>query len=647
MRLLYLLFVCLFFSIGVSAQEIIDSDIRADRLGINHISGVDIPSSDVRYARARALGAGWNRWALYWNIVESQRGSFDWDAYDALVTADIDAGFDIDAILLGIPSFHRRGESIDGLNEPIFADDSDIPAAGKNINPNNPFAAFVFRVVSRYKPGGTLAQVNGWNDERGIRVWEVWNEPDFRQFWSGGVNDYARLLKISYLIIHAVDPEATVMIGGLLYPNQSNWLAATLRIIDQDPLKDDYDWYFDAVGVHSYTTAWRSGWLTLYVRQTMVEFGLQRPIWLNESGAPVWDDYPGPTWLTDAPDQRLNRLTAQEAADYFIKSAAWAYAEGAEVVFLFQLYDDCGDQPAGTNFPPHDGELCRGDVPCFGDAFGIYSNVESSVCFAQHPRPDSARPIAAAYRQAAEIFGSVPFSPRGVIDTVTREGVVMITFSRPTTDERIMVMWNVTGRMIEISIPRHDNAQIYAAFDEVEMTDEAYVVQLQPDISGRALPDDESIIPNGGSPIVIIDRLPETESINLQVRTYARASTDAIAPTATPLPDIGVPLDELETRLENSPTGVIFTALQYARIRTEPNTETSQVVGQLAPTQSAVMTGRLADDSWVRIEFQGQPAWIAGFLGLVTGDISVIPIIEVEAPAIPAAETTEEPAASS
>ena len=44
-----------------------------------------------------------------------------------------------------------------------------------------------------------------------------------------------------------------------------------------------------------------------------------------------------------------------------------------------RLYDGCGNQPAGTNFPPHNGELCDEHneyqgKPCAGDANGLFRN---------------------------------------------------------------------------------------------------------------------------------------------------------------------------------------------------------------------------------------------------------------------------------
>ncbi len=37
------------------------------------------------------------------------------------------------------------------------------------------------------------------------------------------------------------------------------------------------------------------------IKQVLAAYGLDRPVWLNESGVPVWDDYPGPTWTASSP----------------------------------------------------------------------------------------------------------------------------------------------------------------------------------------------------------------------------------------------------------------------------------------------------------------------------------------------------------
>ena len=66
----------------------------------------------------------------------------------------------------------------------------------------------------------------------------------------------------------------------------------------------------------------------------------------------------------------------------------------------------CANQPAGTNFPPHNGELCDANgmlttnpnFPCGGDAYGLFRNPTDALCYTQHPQPESPRPQYQAFK---------------------------------------------------------------------------------------------------------------------------------------------------------------------------------------------------------------------------------------------------------
>jgi hypothetical protein len=475
LKIRYLLLVFGLFTllIGVptAAQQ---TYIKADRLGITFISSLDHPANDLRYQRALLLGAGWNRWPLYWDRVEHAPGSFDWTGYDRLVSQDMQHGLQVDAILLGSPSFHRGGGSIDGINAPAFSDGTDIPGADKTPNTGNPWAMFVYQAVMRYKPGGLLAQQGLIPSGAGITVWEAWNEPDLTMFWSGSPTEYARLLKVTYLVVHTVDPNARVMFGGLAYgnPDKDDWLAHVLAIYANDSGRNTYNWYMDIVGVHNYSYAKRSGLIVRRVHQTLANYGLYRPVWLNESGVPVWDDYPGPTGAANDPASRALRATMQQQANFVVESTAYAWAEGADVVFIHQLYDDCGNQAGGTNFAPNSGQS--------GDAYGLYRNERNEPCYSQHPLPGTPRPAAAAFYRMAQIFGILPFGKPDV--EYSEDGGISISFDRLTTDERIVVMWN--RRLEQATLPitaDGEEARLYSITDQdwlIEPTDGLYKIGL-------------------------------------------------------------------------------------------------------------------------------------------------------------------------
>ena len=516
-----------------------DGYIRSDRLGITFISSIDSYNIPDRYRNALILGAGWNRWPLYWDRVELASNNWDWSAYDNLVEADLRNRLNVNAILLGRPDFRRDGNSIQGIYEPIFANDKDTPTENVLVNVNNPWAQFVFEAVSRYKPNGVLAQQRNFRADQGIRVWEIWNEPDFPIFWQGGVKAYARMLKTAYIVIKSVDPSATVVFGGLLYATDDTWLTQVLSIFQQDPLRRDYNWFMDVVAIHSYDDPWRSAWLTLYVRQGLKAYGLDRPIWLNESGVSVWNDYPGPIWATD-PANRIRLATIEQQAYYFIMSTAYAWSEGADKVFFHQLYDDCGNQPAGTNFPPHNGELCASGA-CFGDAFGIFRNRSDSVCYSQHPFANTPRPVANAYRLMADIFGQEEFT-NGQVEDIDGK-VTVISFDRPRTQERILVVWNRTFEPITFPLtPLGQSATLYT-LDEVQQiasaTDGYYYFNLQP-ATNFSYPDLDASRTTaiGGEPIIIVEQT-SADSIPVGDVVVANASDENLVMRPTIHPTMG------------------------------------------------------------------------------------------------------------
>jgi hypothetical protein len=612
-----------------------DSFVRSERLGIAHITSVDTPTDEQRYERALALGAGWNRWPLYWDRVETAFGIFDWRAYDSLVQSDLSYDLKLNVILLGIPAIHRSGDTINNLFMPVFIDGTDDPAPGKLVNPRNPWARFVHEAVQRYRPGGILAQENAWPASAGVRVWEIWNEPDYEFFWSGGVGNYARLLKVAYLIIHALDPEATVMFGGLLYPTQGNWLAQVLSVFQEEPNPEAHNWYMDAVAVHSYGDSWRSGWLTLVVRQTLVEYGLERPIWVTETGVPIWDDYPGPTWTAGDANARRLLATAEQQAAFLIQSAAYAWAEGAQVVFYHQLYDDCGNQPPGTDFAPGNHEACRPGEICAGDVFGLYRNPTDAICFSRHPQPNSARPVAEAFALLAHIFGSEAFSHRGVIDDVRADQAIAISFLRPQSDERLLVVWNTHQEPISIQLDALGAVAALVSLEGTEMLsarDGQYTLNLAPaEMPRQRFLSDRSPVDIGGTPVILIERVADADALaQLAFLTFESTVRPATRQTTGSIPSL---TEEQAAALQaESPTGAIFYARDNARVRSAPSTEGTQVVGTLRLRQSAPIVGRLADNSWYQLDYQGQPVWVAAFLGEVYGSLDGVPVVAIAAP---------------
>ncbi|HOA25089.1 MAG TPA: hypothetical protein PLD57_09110 [Aggregatilineales bacterium] len=482
--------------------------LYSERLGINFISSAQHETDDERFHRGIDAGAGWDRFPIYWSEIEQQPNNYNWALYDNTVRNDVIYGLHTEAILLGFPDIYRGEGAVPGhIHQPIFADGSDTPAPGKQLNPDNAWAEFVFHAVERYKPGGVLAQREGWPEGAGVRVWEVWNEPDFTLFWQGSVEDYARLLKVAYIAARQADPEAQIMIGGLVLFEQPDFIYRLLDIYknDEQPVEGRYP--FDMVALHAYSHPSDSFYAIQRLETLLATHGLgDIPIWLNESGVAVWDDYPGPQWAT-RPDQIVWRASMQEQASYIIQNATFAILGGADKLFHFQLYDDCGNQPAGTTFPPHDGSLCEDGAACWGDALGLVRNRADNLCFNQHPEPGTERPAYRAYRVVAEVFGDSPVIP---LTGYTQNGRQRMIFSKPDTQQIITVVWDESGQAGEVAIPaRGEQAEMILPSGERQIItpapDGAYHFPLQPATNRAHNGDPAAGYMIGGSPVILIE----------------------------------------------------------------------------------------------------------------------------------------------
>ncbi|MEM7800369.1 MAG: hypothetical protein AAF633_14330 [Chloroflexota bacterium] len=511
--------------------------------GVNFINSVDQPADASQFAAGKLTGATWNRWPLYWPRIETGEGVFDWAEHDEVIQGDIDNGFLTNAILLGTPGFYisslqlapsvsAEGETGDsfgaageinlnraqtvyprGLRDPIFSDGSDKPGAGKTLNPDNKWAIFVYTIVDRYKPGGVLAQQNGWADGVGITHWEMWNEPDYINFWAGTVEDYARLLKVGYIAAKEADPNSEILFGGLANIDQPNFYTDVLTIFSEDPQAAANAYYHDILATHAYSYAWNSWFLTFKANRTLNQFDLDKPIWLNETGVPAWDDYPGPIW-----DSKSGfRSTMSEQSDYTIQHTFYGLYAGADAIFHFQLYDGCGNQPAGTDFPPHGSELCDSSgnyngKPCAGDAFGLFRNQSTMACFTQHPEAGTPRPYLSSYQFLTQYLTDVAPYWRQRLgdddDNPVTGTIEVIALYKPSTQERIVGVWTLSGQNQSVEIEATStSAQLYDVAGNAQTivpTNGVYTLQLQ-GATNQNFPADPNLWMIGGRPLVLIE----------------------------------------------------------------------------------------------------------------------------------------------
>ncbi|XXX74899.1 hypothetical protein WMF30_45320 [Sorangium sp. So ce134] len=245
------------------------------------------------------------------------------------------------------------------LYEPIFSADGTV-------NPGNAWASYVYRTVDTYKT---------W-----IRVWHVWNEPDWVADWrvteawateppqvadlprfNGSIFDYIRMLRVTKEAARKADPNALIATGGIGYPT---FLSAILRYTDNPeggavtaeyPEKGGA--YIDVLDFHYYpifspksSDASVDDFLASRdaLAAVLAEAGIQVQGWnVSENGAPLapTPEYPEVGSPEYARNYLIKTMTMAQAhgiggVDWFILSNG---EDGSDDVFAHMgLYNDVG-----------------------------------------------------------------------------------------------------------------------------------------------------------------------------------------------------------------------------------------------------------------------------------------------------------------
>src|SRR6476661_2360792 len=77
-----------------------------DRFGVIWVNPPGKVAPELRLGQAAALGAGWDRFPLYWNEIQpTANGPFDFSRVDATVAADAGRGIRVQGILVGAPGW--------------------------------------------------------------------------------------------------------------------------------------------------------------------------------------------------------------------------------------------------------------------------------------------------------------------------------------------------------------------------------------------------------------------------------------------------------------------------------------------------------------------------------------------------------------
>ncbi len=308
-------------------------------LGINvDAIGLDGPSKEIMFARLDQGHFGWIRQQLRWSAYEVNKG-----CYCSGYAQQVDA-------LVNAAAAHGVRIMFSVVNSPPWAGDG----GGLPHNPAD-FGNFMSYLANRYRGK--------------VQAYEVWNEQNYA-YETGGLVDigsYLVVLKAAYRAVKAVDPNITIVFGGLtptglrnhpeIAQDEVQYLRQIYTLNDGEVRN-----YFDVLGVHPYGTCnppdtiWPDNPATtpcgtdpdgsrsftndnsfyfkriLDLRAVMENNGDgDKPVWVTEFG---WSSTPNPA----KPTAFAKYVSEQQQADYIMR--AIVIGQGYEwmgVMFVWNL----------------------------------------------------------------------------------------------------------------------------------------------------------------------------------------------------------------------------------------------------------------------------------------------------------------------
>jgi hypothetical protein len=275
-----------------------------------------------------------------------------------------------------------------------------------------------------------------------------------------------------------------------------------------DPQAVAHQYYFDAVGLHSYGRANGIASLAAEMDRVLADYHLSgKPIIATELGIPVDDDPP-------APDRGLIG-TSDEAASYVIESAAAALSAGISQILYYRA-SDVGEQ----------------------GYWGFWKTTGAS------------RKMADAFRVVAHYFAGTRSAAMSYSDPVT-------TVTLDEGQQRVTVLWNTAPRQIIMQVHAQSasgalllNSYGFGAHVEAN-SGGTYTVTIPPATNNHGLTPSDFII--GGGPVLLVENGPflppppsptasptasptQVMSTPTPVPSPTRTTTPTVTSTSTPTP---------------------------------------------------------------------------------------------------------------
>jgi hypothetical protein len=401
-------------------------------------------------------GARWTRRnAVRWDLVEPTPGSRNWfvlTGLDAELVDSRNAGLEAILIVRSTPSWAQA--------VPGYSCGRILPSA------LTAFASFMHDLVARYS-------VPPYE----VKYWEIWNEPDVAPAqvvdpngvygcWGDpsqanfGGDYFAEMLEAVYPQIKLADPDAKVIIGGLLLDCDPEIAGACSSPYGDSPSRflkgvlshsgaNDGHQFFDGVAIHAYDFYENS---------------------LGAFGNPNW----GSGWNTTGPVSIAKKNFVQEELDSF----------GVTNKFIINtesalISDCCPDDPSF--------ELTKAYYVAQGYSVALTEGFVANIWFnilgwrnSGLIHPDlSPRPAYHAFTVSREILrDATALGPISPADVSPINGVSGYKFER--NGDEIWILWSKDGLMHQVSLLPGIPTETRSVFGAVLNDTSSPVIQLEP-----------------------------------------------------------------------------------------------------------------------------------------------------------------------
>ncbi len=395
------------------------------------------------------LGGG----GLPWAVVEPNKGDRNWEAILGVETQFLNSAYSGLETIVTIANTPPWAQNISGYScGPVKSDALEA------------FADFMYDVVARYS-----------QPPYNVKYWELWNEPDIdpafvapdspwgcwgdkdAQYYGGEY--YAEMLKLAYPKIKAADPEAQVLVGGLMLdcdptdppetaPDSGEYKDCSPALFLEGILRNGGGNYFDGISFHAYD------------------------YYYGEQGL-----YGNPSWHSDSKTTGPGLI----AKSRYLRALLAKYMQPNKDLYNTEVAVLCGHSGQEPGCIDSDFNNTKSYYLVQAYTAALFENLRANVWYSLKGWRASGLvdntlnpyPVYDAFQFSAEQLSEA--KPERIITTLT--GLRCYEFSRG--ESRLWVLWAFDGDTHSIELPFSPD-EIYDVYGEKLQIDQVLTVTLAP-----------------------------------------------------------------------------------------------------------------------------------------------------------------------